>query len=138
MNDDDVKDWVEISRALFGRLVPRAQAERVLNLTPAEHAFLAHREERRVDSALVAMALAGGESGVKAVFDGLSEDTIMAMTSRWLHYARAWNTDTAELRRQELTPGLRDIWPAIFLAMTVDREAAEAAVEQLDLAFAVK
>lgn len=132
MDDTDVRDWLDISRGLFGELIPRDLAEKVFTLTPAEHAFLAHRESRRVDDALISMALAGGEAGVKAVFGTLESDTVMAMASRWLHYAKAWNTETDELRRQELTPGLRAIWPAIFLAMMLDRSAAVAAADQLD------
>lgn len=137
MDKTEIKDWLDISRLLFGRLIPRELAEKTLSVTPAEHAFLAHREESRVDTALIAMALADGETGVKAVFDELSDDTVMAMVSRWLHYAKAWNTDSESLRDQELSPGLRDIWRAVFLSMTTDRAAAEAAAERLDqVAFA--
>ena len=138
MNDKDIKDWTDISGLLFKSLISRELAEKVLMMTPAEHAFLAHREEGRVDSALIAMALADGEAGVKTVFGTLGEDTIMAITTRWMHYTRAWKTDSSGLRRQELSPGLRDIWRAVFLSMTVNRKAAEAAAERLDLEAAAK
>lgn len=138
MTDNDVKDWRDISSLLFRDLIPSDLAEKTVMKTPAEHAFLAHREEGRVDKALVTMALADGEAGVKKVFEALSEDTIIAMASRWMHYSKAWKTDSAELRRQELSPGLRDIWRAVFLSMTVDRAAAEAAAERLDQEVAAK
>jgi hypothetical protein len=133
MTDNDVKDWMDISRSLFGQLIPRAVAEKTVTMLPGEHALLTDREAVRVDRALIALALADGEVGVKAIFETLGEDTIMVMASRWMHYARAWNTDSAVLRRQELSPGLRDTWRAVFLSMTADRQAAEAAAARLDL-----
>lgn len=123
---EDVSIWFEISGALFRDLMPRDVIEPVLlgTLTAAEHAFLAHREEKRVDEALLAMAAAPDEAAVKRVFSQLSDDTVIAMASRWVRYTREWkNKEMSGELLQSLPPGHLDDWRAVYLSQVQGFEA---------------
>jgi hypothetical protein len=130
MTRDEIDIWFDISGALFRDLMPRNLVEHALGggMTRFEHAFLAHREECRVDEALITLAMAADERCVKAVFSRLTEDTIIALASRWLHYTRTWKDKerTGDLS-QYLIPGHWDDWRAVFLSMIQDKAAATSA-----------
>ena len=126
MGGNDTSFWFEISGSLFRDLMPRGVIEPALAgvLTAAEHAFLVHREEKHVDEALLSMAAAPDEAAVKAVFSQLSNDTVIAMASRWMHYTREWkNKEKSGELLQCLPPGHLDDWRAVFLSLVQDSEA---------------
>lgn len=126
--------WFEMSGALFRRLIPKEIVEPALRggLTAAEHTFLAHRETKRVDDALIAMALAAGEEEVKAIFAELSNDTIIALASRWARYMEEWRSKakSGELH-QWIPPKQQDMWRAIYLSLVADQPAQTAAAIRL-------
>jgi hypothetical protein len=134
VGNTDATFWLELSGGLFRSLMPRELIKPALSggLTPAEHAFLAHREEKSVDEALIAMAGAKDEAGVKAVFLGLSDDTVIAMASRWVRYSTVWKekANSGELDLL-LPPGHLDDWRAVFLSLVQDFEARTSAARRL-------
>lgn len=124
--------WLELSAALFRETIPAKTIIALGKETPATHAFLASREARRVDSALESMALAAGESEVRATVAALSHDTLAALASRWANFigiARAKANDPTF--RLWFPPGDRDTWRVIMLSLLTDREAATAHLKAL-------
>ena len=126
--------WLSLAQALFHDLKPKDAGFEICGdgMKKNEFAFLVHRETKRVNEALISMSLAKNKDEVHRIFIGLSKDTLMALFSRWVHYFGAWkkmkNEDYPHLW---IPPNQRDIWRAIFLAMTDDVPAASAACKQL-------
>jgi hypothetical protein len=118
--------WIELSAALFRQVIPFDARGDFAGMTKAEHAFLSHKETRRVDEALVAMALSAGEFEVNSVISALEKDTVLALASRWAIFL-----DLAKARASDpsfqlwFPPGDRDTWRVILLSLLQDPPAAE-------------
>jgi hypothetical protein len=124
----DVEAWLTIAHALFNDLKPKDAGVEVLGqgIKKSEFAFLAHRETKRVNEALIKMSLAKDEHEVHQIFNALSKDTVTALLSRWAHYFAAWRKMENEAHPHLWVPP-SDVWRGIFLAMTDDvPEATEA------------
>jgi hypothetical protein len=124
--------WVDLSAALFRQVIPFNVRDDFSGMTQAEHAFLAHKESRRVDEALVAMALSAGEQEVNSIVSTLQKDTVLALASRWaifLDLAKAKASDPSF--QLWFSPGDRDTWRVILLSLLQDRPAAEGHLRSL-------
>jgi hypothetical protein len=123
-----------MSKALFHELKPKDAGFEITGygMKKSEFAFLASRETKRVDQALIAMSVAEGEAEVLAIFKKLHKDTVTALFSRWVHYTSEWKKMVHEEQPHLwLPPEGRDVWRAIFLAMTSDSEAATKTCKQI-------
>ncbi len=128
----DVTLWLSLAQALFHDLKPKDAGFEICGagMKKSEHAFLAHRETKRVNEALISMSLAKDEEEVHKMFNNLSKDTVMALFSRWVHYFAAWK-EMEYVAQPHLWVPPRDIWRAILLAMTDDVPAASEACKQI-------
>ncbi len=130
----NVEAWLAISRSLVRGLLPKDSGPEFLKhgLNAEDFAALVDRETTRVDEALVAMALAKGEAEVKAIAAELSRDTLIVLASRWTVYYKTWEK---HLRNPDpplwMPPGRKDLWRAIFLAMTQEDVHSTAALSSL-------
>lgn len=126
----NVEAWLSISRVLIRDLLPKDIGPDFLNhgLNAADFAALVDRETTHVDQALVAMALAKGEAEVNAIAAELSRDALIVLASRWTVYYKAWEK---HLHNPDpplwIPPGRKDLWRAIFLAMTTETVHSSAA-----------
>lgn len=121
MENRDVADWLEISKALFLNLRPAGSGMELFghDLAPAEFAALVDRETDRVDHALTAMATASGEVEVRAIFGQLSPDTLIALCSRWARYLELWKGSLRDPDQPWWFPANKnDWWRAVLLSMT--------------------
>lgn len=114
--------WCEISRALLNDLVPKDGATWVFGhtLSDADFAALVDRESMRVDSLLIALGLAPGETEVRSLVQQLPRETLIALFSRWAHYHTAWQ---GAIPGENWVPP-NQLWRAVFLAMSGDRQRA--------------
>lgn len=134
MKNEDVDLWLAISGALFRDLLPKGSGYEMCGqgMDPDEFAALVDRETDRVDHALVAMAEARDERELKELVAQLSNDTLIALFSRWAHYTAAWKEmlyDSAP--RLLIPPRGKDIWRAILLAMTGEEVHSTDAAKRL-------
>ena len=97
----DVEAWLKIAHALFHDLKPKDAGFELVgqDMKKSEFAFLAHREAKRVNEALIKMSLAKDEHEVRQIFNDLSKDTVTALLSRWAHYFAAWKKMENEAHR---------------------------------------
>lgn len=130
--NNGVEIWLSISNGLFHDLKPEKAGDEIFGrgMQPDKFAALVDRETERVNTALVAMSLADGKTGVHGIFDALSRDTIIALFSRWAHYHEAWLKMLNDPDPHLWIPP-NDIWRAIFLAMTDDVPAASDAIQSI-------
>lgn len=132
--NDDIANWLEVSKAMLRDLLPKGSGIEAFGhgLPPAEFAAMVDRESHRVDHALVALATAADEAEVKALFGQLSADTVMVLFSRWAHYTEAWSKRLNQKNPNHwIPPGRRDLWRAVFLAMTGENWYSTEAARQL-------
>ena len=132
--NESVAFWLEISSSLLRSVIPNI--ERVITaiaaLSPDAHTRLVDAESARVDHALVALATSAGESEVKALARQLSAETVMALASRWAHYAAQWKQMLQEPDPHLWVPPIpQDVWRAVLLAMTGEGDHSSAALAQL-------
>jgi hypothetical protein len=126
----NVEEWLSVSHGLFHDLKPPDAGPEITGrgMPQPDFAALVDRETARVNEALVAMSLAKDETGVHNIFNALSRDTVIALFSRWVHYYGEWKKMINDPHPQLWVPP-KDIWRAIFLAMTDDVPAASDAVQ---------
>jgi hypothetical protein len=128
VKNKDVEKWLLFSQTLSSDLMPKDIWPEMSGMDKGAFAALVDREADRVNEALIAMALADGESTVKLIFSSLDRDTVIALCSRWMHYYSEWMKMLSEPEPHLwIPPGEKDLWRAIFLAMTDDSPAASAA-----------
>jgi hypothetical protein len=132
MNNDMII-WLGISKALFRDIIPGELVEEALNggLSPAEYAFLVHREELRVDSALLTMSRAADRPAALEIGKGLPDDTLIALASRWGHYATAWKKQGQDPNHRQWLPLDNRAWRVILLTMVQESEAQMLALSLL-------
>lgn len=121
IKNPNVDLWLDLSKALFRDLLPKGSGYEMCGkgMDPEKFTALVDRETDRVDHALVAMAEASGEQEVAAIVAQLERDTIIALFSRWANYQGAWKKLLYDPHpRLWIPPNRKDIWRAIFLAMT--------------------
>lgn len=134
IENEKVVFWLSMAKVLFHDLKPEGAGFEICGcgMTKSEFAFLMSREEKRVDQALVAMSMAPGKNEVHEIFDTLHKDTVTALFARWAHYTSEWKKMVHSERLQLwIPPEEQDIWRAVFLAMTSDREVASSACKQI-------
>ena len=140
--DKDLRDWLEVSKALLQSLLPQDAGLEVfgVGMAPVDFAALVEREAPRVDHALTALATAAGEAEARAVFRQLEAETVIALFSRWAHYTKAWQSQFSQADPQHwLPPHRNDWWRAVFLSMTGENWYSTDAVRTLwPMAFATR
>lgn len=132
MNNSNVADWLKTSSLLFNSVRPADAGVELfgIGMQPADFANLVDRETQRVDHALTAMATAAGEAEVVAILAQLERDTVIALFSRWARYTQAWQAMLHQSDPQLWMPP-RDVWRAVFLAMTGENVYSTAAARSL-------
>lgn len=117
--NEQVANWLEISGAMIRGLLPTGAGVEAFGHGMEADAFAAmmESEEARVDHALVALATAAGENEVKSLFGQLSQPTRTALFARWAHYTNDWRALKHQRNPSHWFPP-RDLWRAVFLAMT--------------------
>lgn len=130
-NKQDIGIWLDISQALFSSLMPKDLRVDISGMLPSEHIAIVDRQAVKVNQTLISMALAEGEAEVNKIFAGLARETVIALCSRWIHYHKEWQTLSSAKGALWVPPDQKDLWRAIFLAMTDDTVAASAALKRL-------
>jgi len=128
--NNNVEIWLSISQSLFIDLNPDKDTGLKnigRGMQPDKFAALVDRETERVNEALIAMSLAKDKDDVHKIFNTLGKDTVIALCSRWVHYYGEWKKLIHDPHPHLWVPP-KDIWRAIFLAMTDDVPAASDAV----------
>lgn len=125
--------WLDMSHALFLALVPQETKVTVLAVhSRPEHAFLIHKEEVRVDRALVSMALSSGEKECLAVISALDNETVIALACRWGSYTRQWKEMASQPDKYPWhPPKQKDLWRAVLLSIVIDQAAQRATATRL-------
>jgi len=128
--NNNVEIWLSISSGLFNDLKPKEAGSEIVGCgMPAEEfAALVDREKEPVNEALIAMSLAKDKLEVRSIFKALSRDTVIVLCSRWTHYYGEWMKMLNDPHPHLWVPP-KDIWRAIFLAMTDDVPAASTAAK---------
>ena len=134
VQSDSSNSWLRVSEALLRVIKPEEAGIEIfgVGMDEAEFASLVDRETERVDDTLVAMSAAQGREGVRSIFDGLSNDTVIALFSRWAHFHGSWERLAGNGDFDPwVPPKEKDIWRAVLLSMCLDRPAAEDAHTRL-------
>lgn len=134
MNNTNARNalWIDLSAALFRQTIPFDVRSDLQKMTRAQHASLVDREQRRVDAAIVRMALASGQTDVDHILAALSRDTVTALASRWAHHQAQWKE---KANKPSLClwfpPTDRDVWRVIVLSLLSDQRVAASHLKSL-------
>ncbi|MEE9326333.1 MAG: hypothetical protein V3U71_03480 [Cocleimonas sp.] len=118
----NIELWVKTSDSLLQSLLPENSKRDMFgkDLAPGDFARLIDKQFIDVDQALIDMAKADDEQQAKMISATLSEDTAIALFTRWEQYILHWRSHP--IPNHWIPEDMDQMWRAIFMSMTCDRK----------------
>jgi hypothetical protein len=118
----DIDLWIKVSDSLLQKLLPENPKRDMFgkDLAPGDFANLIDKHFINVDQVLIDMAKADNEHQAKTMSTNVSEDTAVALFTRWEQYNFHWRRHP--IPSHWVPEDSDQMWRAIFLSMTFDRK----------------